>query len=270
MNGTPLACLFLLAACGLPGLESPQYRLTPEFTLYQLTGNARMQSESGGVRTDNDPVSARQLGQDQRDAGDVGGTISVGDGFSGLDFSYLHVDVDGGTARGTLEQNFGSLQAGDRVYSRLSGDEFKVSYFGKAYEHEWKSGAKVRLAPGFTLAHRDLSLRTTERNKARSQRIDLHDQVTPYLAVRARANWKLWAVNLDYAIDPGVHLGGSYEDILQDVALSLRYTALPDQDVDLIVGWRRFDLNASDSNDDLRWETKWKLDGFFFAVSIGF
>ena len=270
MNGTPLACLLLMTSCGLPGLESPQYRFTPEFTLYQLSGGAKMQSGSGAAQVDNAKMPARELGQDQRDAGDWGGTLAVGEGISNFEVSYLHVDVDGGTARGILSQGFGALQAGDKVYSTLRGSEIRAAYHARVWDHQWKSGAKLEFAPGAMLANRSLAFRAREINNARTQRINLDDGLTPYLAARARASYKQFAVQLDYAIDPGIHLGGSYEGTMQDMSVSLRYAALPDQDVDLILGWRRFDLFASGSSEGQRWETDWKLEGFFFAVAIGF
>lgn len=271
MNGTPLACLLLLASCGLPGLDSPQYRLTPEFTLYQLSGKAKMQSAtSGGAPVDNAAMPAREFGQDQRDAGDWGGTLSIGEGVSTVDVSYLHVDIDGGTTRGFLSQGFGALQAGDKVFSTLRGSDLRIGYHGRVFEHEWKSGAKLEVAPGLVFAHRELAFRVRETAVSRTQRINFEDDLTPYLSARVRAGYKLFAAQLDYSIDPGIHFGGSYEDVMQDVALSLRYAALPDQDIELIAGWRRFDLKASGSSEGQRWETDWALDGFFFALAIGF
>ena len=259
-----------LGSCALPGLEkSPLFHFTPEFTLYKLTGEAAVQTPTGTGHANNPSVRASDLAQDQRDAGDWGGTLSVGDGFSGLEFSYLHVDF-GSTERGTLPSNFGFLQAGDTVWSQLTGDEWRAAYYGQVYEREWQSGVQLQVGPGLQLAHRELRFKAVELSSARQQGIALHDAVTPYLAARARATYKQFGLNVDYGINPNVHFGGDYDDVMHDLEVGLRWSIAEDQDVTLIVGYRRFDLDTKGHEAGARFTTDWTLDGYFFAVSVAF
>jgi hypothetical protein len=262
--------LLVLQSCSLPGLEkAPAFHFTPEFTLYMITGKASMQSQGASGPVDNAPNTARELGQNQRDAGDWGGTFSVGDGFSGLDFSYLHVDL-GSTSRGTLSHDFGALHAGDTVWSEFRGDVFKVDYYGQMFEHKWSNGIKAQVGPGIVLAHHELRFKAVEVDDTRQQQIKLQDDVTPYAGIKARGTYRQFGLELEYAIDPGVHFGGDFDGVLQDYGISLRWALAEDQDVTLIVGYRSSDLKAEGSDGSLHYSADLAMDGYFFAVSLGF
>ncbi|MCC6672483.1 MAG: hypothetical protein IT458_15570 [Planctomycetes bacterium] len=264
-----LALLLVLPACDtLPGLVDPMARFEPRWNVHRLTGKASMQSGTAASPVNNPRNKARDLGQDHHD-GDFGALLQVGDGFSGIDFRYDRIDMTD-TQPGILGSDFGALTAGDAVTSRLEGDEFRIGYFGAILDETLSEGRwRLQLAPGVLLAHRDWKWSFREGTGARREALKIEDQGTPYAGLRARLARGPFQVQAEYLANPDLHWGGDVEGWCNDAEVALRY-AFEDQDVSIAVGYRYSDFEAAGVERGLRYEADLALEGYFFAVTIGF
>ncbi len=260
--------LLSLGACSLPGLTSPRFYLEPQWSLLELRGDTSMQSTSSGSVVDNPAIDAREFGLDHH-AGNWGVKVSVGDDFSGFDASYLNVE-NTNTRRGTLPADWGDMRTGDRALMNVTGDEWRLAYFGEVWDTEIKRDVTLRVAPGLALTHRDLKLEAKEETSStRRQVVHIAEEVTPYAALRVRVAWRNFDLDVDYGINPDLHFGGDYDGVMQDYEVRGRYR-LEDQDLAFVAGYRHSDITASGSEGGLRWETDFAFEGWFFGVRFGF
>ncbi len=107
----------------LPGFDSPELSFAPQLILYELKGDAMMQSAVANPTTS---IDTRDFGADDRDSS-YGGVFGYGDGFSGLQATFYRYDLDGNDS-GTLASDFGNVPAGSTVRSEFTMDEFRLGY----------------------------------------------------------------------------------------------------------------------------------------------
>ena len=156
-----LLALSLTACDVLPGLQYPELTLRPQYHALKLRGDSSVQTGvTGGAPVDNPSVDLENLGVRRRDD-DVGGTLAYGDGFSGLELSFLQVDL-GSTERGTTPNAYGNLATGARVSSEFFMDEYRLSYIARLFEHETDDELKFRIGAGPLIAHRDASFTSVD------------------------------------------------------------------------------------------------------------
>ncbi len=223
-------------------------------------------ANGGGVQ-DNAAVDIQDLGVGARDD-DVGGTLSVGDGFSGFDLAYqkitmLHVDPT------IVTTPFGALAPGDEIQTEIDMDEIRARYVGKAYELKLKNKLEFAFGVGGALVHRELKLAARRIADGTGQIIEIKDDGVPYLAGRARATYGPASLQLDWAHNFGLDFGGDFDGDLQDVELTARY-AFPLQNVSVFGGWRRSDFPAGGHVGPLDWAASLVLDGLFVGAQMRF
>ncbi|MBX3462183.1 MAG: hypothetical protein KF830_03355 [Planctomycetes bacterium] len=267
----------IAAAVGLLGLCSctsltmaePQIHVSPYLAVYQLRGKTGMQSRPtpSDPLEDNAPQSLRTFGLDHYKE-DVGVRVEIGDGFGGVRFDYYRLDM-GTTKSGVLGDDYGALQAGDDVRMKADMDELRASYLEPLFDLETEyrnQPLKFRFAAGAVLAYRDLNLRASTVDGARSQRTQIEGNVV-YPAIRARLTWRDVALDIDYAVSPDLALGGDFEGLQQDFEARLSYR-LPLRDITLFGGYRYSELVAEGTQGEFRYDADLRLDGFQFGVVL--
>ena len=246
-------------------MDNPRVTLAPAVTFHRVQGNASMQSIVGGGVVDRPKHSANQFGIDRREE-DVGGTLSVGNGFSGFDVSYQPLDAEG---PGFLPGGFGAINPNDTVRSRLELDEWKLGWLGEVIGVKPREDLHFQLGFGLALYHRDLKLTVKEISGARQQKVKLDDPGLPYATTRGRATWGRVFGQVDYAINPDLSWGGDYDGILNDLALRVG-VAFPDQDFALFGGWRYDEFAGNGYDGGRRFDVDLRLEGFFVGGELTF
>lgn len=259
---------FLFAACGTTVAE-PRVTVAPYLAVYQLRGNAGLQSNASGAPTDTQRQDLHAFGQGQFDE-DLGARVDIGDGFGGIRFEYFRLH-DSTSDKGTLTDDWGSLRAGDQAHMNASMDEFRIGYV----QPVWTGHANVRdqqvdlrFGAGGYFAHRDLQLHTASETGT-TQNLEVRDHGLLYPAVRGRAAWHELSFDLDYAFCPGFSLGGDFHGWQQDVDVRLAYT-LARHDITFFGGWRYSTWSANGHEGGLAFDTDLILDGFQFGVQFTF
>ena len=264
------AAAILLGAGGCaswPGLDNPQISLAPYLALYTLEGQARMQSAAGGAIVNNAAMPIATLGLRERDD-DWGGTLAIGDGFSGFELSYLRLDMDD-TETGTLTADFGAVPAGTVVNATAKMDEFRFGYVAQAFLWENDQGLYAKLGGGLTLVHRELDFVVQQEDGPARQAIRAKDVGLPYLKGRLDVGYRQFGIDVDYAWNPDLELGGDFSGTLQDLEVVAHFT-LEDQDLTLYAGYRRSDLPASSREGPFRYDADFELEGFFLGIRFSF
>ncbi len=264
-----LSACVLSAACSSTTLAEPQILVSPYLAVHQLRGKTSMQSAPGGVVQDNAPQSMHTFGQDRHDD-DYGVRVDIGDGFGGLRMDYLKLDMST-SKHGTLDADWGALQSGDFVRMTPEMDEFRIGYLEPllSTSTEWRDKPmKLQVAAGAVYAYRTMDLRARTEDGARTQNVAI-DGHNLYPAVRFKATWREFALDVDYAISPDLDLGGEMEGTLQDFEIRASY-AVPLRDVTFFAGWRYSDLEAAGTEGGLRYDADLVLDGFQFGVTVTF
>jgi hypothetical protein len=91
-----------------------------------------------------------------------------------------------------------------------------------------------------------------------------------YLAARARATWKQFAFDLDYAAAPEeLVLSGDVEDFSQDIEARLSYR-LPQRDISFFAGLRYSTISASGDANGFRYDNEMTIDGFQLGFTVTF
>lgn len=266
-----LPCCVVLGSCVLPkALEEPKLQFSPYLSVYEITGKTRMQSFDGsGNVVDNSYVNLREMGGGHHDE-DVGGRIDVGDGFSTFRVDYLRLDTNSSRTN-AISDDWGSLVQGDVVHMGATMDELRVGYVNEVWsgkfgakEREWQ----MQVGVGAVLAWRDMRMDVVENNLVRQQKINASEDGSIAPAVRARATYKNWFLEGEYAISPeGWSVGGDFDGTQQDLEVRLGYQ-IPLQDVVVFAGWRWSQYDITGYEGALRHDDVFTLSGFQFGVSI--
>ena len=271
VNNWGLIGLLSLASCAaIPGLEDPSLTLIPAVTLLDIEGDTSMQSPSGLAPANNSTFSLRDLGVGERSS-EVGGAVRMGDGFAGVDLLYLNID-NSSARSGTLPDDWGNLQSGDVVSTRVEGNEFRLRYIAQMYEHTLPTDDEdlvLHAGAGGVLAHRELKFQATAAGGSRTQVAAAKDNGVLYLAGRGRLTYGGLGLIADLAVSPYLNLGGDFEGAMWDLELMATYT-LEDQDLTAYVGWRRAEMPASGSDGGFHYDLDLTMDGYFLGLEITF
>lgn len=263
-----MVLLALVGGCSAwPGLERPYVDAGGYLALYRLRGRARMNSFTGSGSQSNPGMELREFGVGERDD-DIGGFLSVGDGFSGFDFNYYRLTMQD-TTPGTLSSAFGSLAAGEVVVTAVTMDEWRARYLAKVAEYTFPERIVVAFGVGLALAHRDLEFFPKQQATGAGQILTAKDYGVPYLAARLRGSYGVFSLTLDWAYDDGVDFGGDFEGRLQDIELLGRYEFLR-QDVTLFAGYRYTELPARGHEGGLEYRADLRLEGLQVGLQMRF
>lgn len=262
----------LFTGCTSTVLAEPAIHVSPYLALYQLRGNTKMQSE-GVNPTDivnNPQQKLSSFGQD-RHREDVGLRADIGDGFGGIRAEYYRLDMD--TARnGELQADWGRLLEGDLVRMYAEMDELRVGYlepFADIQTEYQNEELRLQFAAGGIFATRSMTLSGRQDSGTRAQNLTITGDAV-YLAARARATWKQFAFDLDYAAAPEQFvLSGDMEDFSQDVEARLSYR-LPQRDISFFAGMRYSTISASGGANGFRYDNEMTIDGFQLGITVTF
>jgi hypothetical protein len=267
----------LLAAAAFTGctstvLTEPVIHVSPYLALYQLRGDTKMQSQ-GTLPSDivNNPRQPlRRFGQD-RFREDVGVRVDIGDGFGGLRGEYYKLDMN--TSRSNeLQADWGRLLAGDFASIYAEMDELRVGYVEPFADIRTKyrdEDLRLQFGAGGVFATREMDMRGRESTNTRTQNLKFDGDIV-YVAVRARATWMDFSLDLDYAIAPeSFVIGGDMEDLSQDFEARFSYQ-LPQRDIQLFAGVRYSEFSASGIANGFRYDTDLVVDGFQFGALVTF
>jgi hypothetical protein len=75
------------------------------------------------------------------------------------------------------------------------------------------------------------------------------------------------AVDVEYAISPGLAIRGDFGDLGQDLELRASY-AIPSRDVTFFAGYRYSSLDASGGQDGVGYDADLKIDGFQLGLTV--
>lgn len=266
-----LAGLLSLPACTwIPGFEDPELSVSPYVAFYDLHGETSMQSFNPGP-VNNGSMDLRAFGFSGTETG-LGAKAELGDGFSGLLFDYYRLDeID--RDKGTLEFDWGELDAGDMVTASAVMDEFRLSYIARFLGHEFQLRERpldVGLGVGATIAHRRFEFDAVQDpDRLRRQKVEATDDGVVYAVGRARISWEGATLGADYGYSDGWEMGGDFEGEMQDLEIYLRYE-LENPRVILFGGWRRSELPISGVQDGLDYDMDLVLAGFQLGIGFEF
>lgn len=267
-SALPALVLSLLAGCAaVPGLDDPRVEFAPYYAAYRLGGDTSLQSGSGGSVVSNAPIDTSAFALNRRDD-DYGGSLSLGDGFSGFDLHYLKLEMKALSAT-PLPAGWGALDAGDLVRTQVDLDEWRLRYIARVFAHETDNELSARLGLGAALAHRDLDFDAVEINSARRQTLHLEDDGVAYAAARAELGYGAMTLRADYAFSSDWTFGGEWHGDFHDLELAANYL-FADQDLAVFAGYRRSELPARGQQSGLDFDADFVLDGFFVGVRFGF
>ena len=263
----------LFSSCTSTVLADPALYVSPYLALYQLGGTTKMQSE-GVVPldiVDNPQQKLRSFGQD-RHREDVGLRADIGDGFGGIRAEYYRLDMDT-SRKGELEHDWGSLLQGDMVSVYAEMDEVRLGYlepFADIRTEYRNEELRLQFAGGGIFATRSMTLQGRQDIPGtRAQDLTITGDVV-YLAARARATWKQFAFDLDYAVAPEEFvLSGDVEDFSQDLEARLSYR-LPQRDISFFAGLRYSTISASGDANGFRYDNEMTIDGFQLGFTVTF
>ncbi len=272
MRGASLlsACA-LLAGCSSTTLAEPRLLVSPYLAIYQMRGETGMQSQPvpNGPIQDNPPQSMRNFGQDRHDD-NPGLRLDLGDDFAGARFDFLKLDMYS-SRKGVLGADWGALQMNDLVRMEIQMDEFRLGYLENVYDTqtEWRgSPLTLRFAAGGMFSRRSVVMRGQTEDGMRRQ--DARPEgVNFYPAARARAQWRDFSLDLDYAISPDLSLSGDFTDTLQDMEFRLSY-AVPLRDMTFFAGFRYSQIQAEGNQGTFRYDADLTLDGYQLGLQIVF
>jgi hypothetical protein len=261
----------LFSSCTSTVLADPALYVSPYLALYQLGGTTKMQSESEGVTVDNPQQKLRSFGQD-RHREDVGLRADIGDGFGGIRAEYYRLDMDT-SRKGELAHDWGSLLQGDMVSVYAEMDEVRLGYlepFADIRTEYRDEELRLQFAGGGIFATRSMTLQGRQDIPGtRAQDLTITGDVV-YLAARARATWKQFAFDLDYAVAPEEFvLSGDVEDFSQDIEARLSYR-LPQRDISFFAGLRYSTISASGDANGFRYDNEMTIDGFQLGFTVTF
>ena len=263
----------LFTGCTSTVLMDPAIYVSPYLALYQLRGNTKMQSEGATPSeiVNNPRQPLRSFGQD-RHREDVGLRADIGDGFGGIRAEYYRLDMDTGRA-GELEYDWGRLLQGDMVSIYAEMDELRVGYvepFADIRTEYRDEELRLRFGAGGVFATRSMTLEGREATPgSRAQSLSIKGDVV-YLAIRARAEWKQFVLDFDYAAAPEEFvLSGDMEDLSQDIEAKLSYR-LPQRDISFFAGMRFSEISASGIANGFRYDNDMAIDGFQLGVTVTF
>lgn len=255
--------------CSATVLYEPKLQISPYLAVYQLRGDAAVQSRSGGTVQSNPPQTLRTFGQD-RFREDFGVRADLGDGFGGARLDYYRLDMDT-TKSGELTADWGNLQAGDTVRMRATMDEFRLGYVEPLWTGKFlvrERPLEVRVGAGGLLTHRGLDLRGRTVDGSRAQNLELEGDVA-YASARARVSWQRVQFDVEYGASPDLALRGDFGRLQQDLELRLGYT-VPMREITVFAGYRFSDLDASGRAGALGYRADLQLEGFQFGVAMTF
>jgi hypothetical protein len=270
MRASAVVALVPLAACSSVVFADPQIQASPYYAIYQLRGDMTIQTNPGAglPPQDNPEQPLRTFGQDHH-GDDVGFRADIGDGFSGFRIDYYRFD-ENTTRHGVLDADWGNLLAGDVVRMDATMDEVRVGYvlpIGRI-ETTWRERPLTfQFAGGAVLAHRMIDLHARTEDGARRQNVKIEDAGVVYPAARARAAWREFALDAEYAISPELNFGGDFDHVLQDLEIRASYT-LPMRELTVFAGYRYSELPASGIESGLEFDADLRLDGFEFGVTL--
>ena len=287
-RGLTFAASATLASCGLiPVPENPALSFTAWGTEARLSGNARMQSRvSGGGKRPNPSADLRsELNMSDRDTG-VGGKLAWGDGFQGVEFSFLHWETKNFDRRGTLATDFGDLQTGDSVTSTAELDQYKLEWVSKVWEFSHDDAYKAFQSPfradeelrqgnkdlvfrwglGVGLHHNDFAQDSFARNAPRRQVLDFADDGIPMLLGRFETAWKPFALRVDVGWTDGDW--GEIEGRMWDLEVRASYRI--QRRVEAWVGYMRYDLPGKGAENGLEFEYDADLSGWIAGLKLSF
>lgn len=264
----------LLSGCTSTVLAEPVVHVSPYMALYQLRGKTSIESfqdpMTPGPVQSNSTQLLRQFGQD-RHREDVGLRIDVGDGFGGIRGDYYRLDM--GTSRsGELTEDWGRLLAGDRANIYAEMDDFRLGYIEPLAEMRTEyrdEELRLQFGAGATVVSRNMTLQAREESYTRAQDLEISGNML-YLAMRARATWKEFSVDLDYAVAPEqLVLSGDVDGLSQDLEARLTYR-LPQRDLSFFAGVRYSVYSASGTTGPFQYDADLTIDGLQLGVTVSF
>lgn len=262
----------LFSSCTSTVLADPAFYVSPYLALYQLGGTTKMQSEGAAPPdiVDNPQQKLRSFGQD-RHREDVGLRADIGDGFGGIRAEYYRLDMDS-SRQGELEADWGQLLKDDLVSIYAEMDEVRLGYlepFADIRTEYRNEELRLQFAGGGIFATRSMTLHGQDSTGERAQDLTIAGDVV-YLAARARATWKQFAFDLDYAAAPEEFvLSGDVEDFSQDIEARLSYR-LPQRDISFFAGLRYSTISASGDANGFRYDNEMTIDGFQLGFTVTF
>ncbi|MEZ5967361.1 MAG: hypothetical protein R3F56_26220 [Planctomycetota bacterium] len=267
----PHLCLLVLAPIGAgcsswPGFDRPHAEAGAYLALYTLHGRASMQSPGAQGPTDNAAMRLSEFGVGDRDD-DVGGYLTLGDGFSGAELNYFKLTM-ADTEPGALSAGFGVLQANELVTSDVEMDEWRLRYVAKLLEHAFDNRVRVEFGGGVAIAHRRLDF-SVKRDTGDGQSFTAEDNGVPYVFGRLRGSYGAASLNLDWAYVDGIGFGRDFDGRMQDVEVTGRY-GFGAQDATIFAGYRYTELPAQGREGGLAYRADLRLEGFQVGMQVRF
>jgi hypothetical protein len=264
-----LAGTTLFAGCAAwPGLDDPLLSIAPEYTLFQMTGQTRMEAgpPNLGRRGKN---SVAQLGADDRED-NIGVRASYGDGVSGFEFHYGRFESHS-SQTGLALNDWGNIPRGEVVDTRVTMDEFRLRYIAAMGLYEGEDEDEwLQAGVGVQLGHKEMTFDVRGVSTGVGQKIEIKDDISPMLAVRVAGHRGPWGVTLDLAYNYDWSLGtGDITGAFYDASVRVSYY-LEAQDITVFGGYRRFDIPARGRDGILEYDVDFTLDGYVFGFEFDF
>lgn len=241
--------------------------LEPVAGAIELAGKAKMQSASAFGAVDNSYVGVESgLNMGDRDTA-VGGTLSYGDGFSGISFGGIFFHSELVKTTGTLEDDFGALKGGDKIISKVDYTHLRFDWVLPILEARRIGDADLRLGAGISVQHDEFKLDARNDTKTRRQTLSFKDDFgVPKGLLRTEVEWTPFTLRLEGAAMNGDFggLGGA----LLDFSISGRYRI--QRGISAWAGYWRHNLPGQGTKDGLAFDFDMSIQGFMAGVRFEF
>ena len=108
-----------------------------------------------------------------------------------------------------------------------------------------------------------------EVNGLRSQRLEMKDDGTIYIAVRSRISYSGVALTADYAFSDGMNFGGDFEGTQEDIQITLSYTP-ENQRMELLAGFQYSGFPGEGRQGNLQYSNDFSLEGYYLGLAMNF
>lgn len=262
-----LLCTPLLFSCGsLPELVDPGPSITAWGAMMSLGGDMKMESPGNPPQQNPFQDVSADFGLDDRDFG-MGGTLAWGDGFGGIELSYLRWVSARPSQNASPEFDFGVIRAGNAIESDLELQQISLEWIQTLVRtNKLAKNLTVRLGAGVSVDHNEFQINIKELSGSaplQTQTLNMRDDFgIPMIQLRAEGEIRPFRLRLDLGFMQGSF--GDFDGDFLDLAATAWWEA--QKGIDLFVGAWLYTLPVSGTESGLDYVLDTSMSGFTFGI----
>ncbi len=262
-----LFCSSIFSSCSsFPELEDPGPSLTAWGAMMSLGGEMKMESPNNPPQQNPFQDVSADFGLDDRDFG-AGGTLAWGDGFGGIEVSYLRWVTARPSQTDRPEFNFGVIRGGNEIQSELELQQMSIEWIQTLIRtDELAENLTVRLGAGVSVDHNEYQIILRETSGSaplQRQTLTMSDDFgIPMIQLRAEGEMRPFRLRLDLGYMQGKF--GDFDGTFLDVALTAWWQA--QRGIDLFIGAWIYTLPTAGTDAGLNYVLDTSMSGYIFGI----